>query len=292
MKNNIVKYANQLFKSDYSKTNPNLLNDFTSILDGNCIYLPNFFCSSTNYDIIVDLAKDLQDNMGSGMVNWSKHFKYENPDFSPTFRKIVNRMAEYFDIEIYHTRLNFYKDGSDWKPFHHDSHAYCNKSLREDFTIGASFGASRELAILHDKTEQTFRFPQNNGDIFAFTSKVNQLFQHGIPKSNKIDIGPRFSIIVWGRRKTLNGNNGGNNDIILDNLSIETNQSLIETNQLCKENNHSLKETSIDENKIEISGKELMEMVTTMIEKKTKLQDKMNNRKKKNSRIQSGWNKN
>ena len=39
---NIVKYANQLFKSDYSKTNPDLLNDFTSILDGNCIYLPNF----------------------------------------------------------------------------------------------------------------------------------------------------------------------------------------------------------------------------------------------------------
>ena len=283
MKNNIVKYATNLFKSDYLKTQPELLNDFTTILDGNCIYLPNFFCSSNNYDIIVDLAKDLENNMGSGMVSWSKHFKYENPDFSPTFRKIVNRMAYHFDIEIYHTRLNFYKDGSDWKPFHHDSHAYGNKSLREDFTMGASFGASRELAILHDKTEQQFRFPQNNGDIFAFTSKVNQLFQHGVPKSNKIDIGPRFSIIVWGRRKTLNSNNSGNNDIILDNLPIETiNQEIKATK---------INEKCLDEKKeIEIDGKELMEMVTKMVEKKAQLKDKMNNKKKKSGRIQSGWN--
>ena len=285
MKNNIVKYATQLFKSDYLKTNPDLLNDFTTILDGNCIYLPNFFCGCNDYNILLELAQDLETNMSSGMVSWSKHFKYENPDFSPTFRKIVNRMADHFDIEIYHTRLNFYKDGSDWKPFHRDSHAYGNKSLRDDFTMGASFGASRELAILHDKTEQQFRFPQNNGDIFAFTSKVNQLFQHGVPKSNKIDIGPRVSIIVWGRRKTLNSNNGGNNDIILDNLPTKTiiNEPIKETT----------KNVGLDEKKeIEISGKELMEMVTKMIEKKTQLKDKMNNKKKKNGRIQSGWNNN
>ena len=37
--------------------------------------------------------------------------------------------------------MNFYQDQSDWKPFHHDSHAYGNKALREDFTVGVSFGA-------------------------------------------------------------------------------------------------------------------------------------------------------
>lgn len=51
-------------------------------------------------------------------------FRHENPDFSPTFREIVNAMSEYFDVEVYATRLNFYADGSAWKPFHHDSHAY------------------------------------------------------------------------------------------------------------------------------------------------------------------------
>ena len=48
---------------------------------------------------------------------------------------------------------------------------------------GASFGASRELQFLHEPSGQTFSFPQNNGDIFAFTSSVNQRFKHGVPKA-------------------------------------------------------------------------------------------------------------
>ena len=42
--------------------------------------------------------------------------------------------SEYFDVEVYASRLNFYRDGTDWKPFHHDSHAYGGKAKREDFT--------------------------------------------------------------------------------------------------------------------------------------------------------------
>ena len=41
MKNDILKYAKNLLKSDYLKTNPDLLKDFTTILNGNCIYLPH-----------------------------------------------------------------------------------------------------------------------------------------------------------------------------------------------------------------------------------------------------------
>lgn len=59
-------------------------------------------------------------------------------DFSETFREIVNRMSEYFDVEVFATRLNFYPDSSSWKPFHHDSHAYAgkNRKVKEDFTMG------------------------------------------------------------------------------------------------------------------------------------------------------------
>jgi len=57
------------------------------------------------------------------MVNWSKHFKHENPTFSSTFQNIIKQLQDYFDVEVYATRLNFYKDGNMWKPFHHDSHA-------------------------------------------------------------------------------------------------------------------------------------------------------------------------
>ena len=118
-------------------------------------------------------------------------------------------MAAHFDVEIYATRLNFYRDGTDWKPFHHDSHAYGGREKREDFTMGASFGSERELTFLHEPSGQQFSFPQQNGDVFAFTTEVNKRFKHGVPKLTRGAGGPRFSIIAWGRRRTLNANNGG-----------------------------------------------------------------------------------
>ena len=92
--------------------------------------------SHQSFSLLVHVSK--------GMVNWSKHLKHEDPDFSPTFQRIIATLAHFFDVEVYATRLNFYRNGADWKPFHHDSHAYGGKDLREDFTMGASFGASRD----------------------------------------------------------------------------------------------------------------------------------------------------
>ena len=148
---------------------------------------------------------------GGGMINWSKHLKHENPEFSETFKRVTDAMAAHFDVEIYATRLNFYRDGTDWKPFHHDSHAYGGREKREDFTMGASFGSERELTFLHEPSGQQFSFPQRNGDVFAFTTEVNKRFKHGVPKLTRGAGGPRFSIIAWGRRRTLNANNGGAN---------------------------------------------------------------------------------
>ena len=134
-----------------------------------------------------------------------KHLKHENPSFSPTFQKLVDAMSEYFDVEVYATRLNFYPDNSSWKPFHHDSHAYGSNGKKEDFTMGASFGFTRSLVFKHVKTEQQFGFPQENGDVFAFSTKINKQFQHGVPKDATGRSGPRFSIIAWGRRKSMTG---------------------------------------------------------------------------------------
>ena len=92
-------------------------------------------------------------------------------------------MADYFDVDVFASRLNFYRDGSDWKPFHHDSHAFDHRTgIKEDFTMGASFGDSRALAFLHEPSGSQFAFPQNNGDCFAFTSEANRRFKHGVPR--------------------------------------------------------------------------------------------------------------
>jgi hypothetical protein len=63
--------------------------------------------------LAINLARDLQKECGEvGLVTWSKHLKHDNPNFSTTFNSIVQRLADYFDVEVYASRLNFYRDGA------------------------------------------------------------------------------------------------------------------------------------------------------------------------------------
>jgi len=211
-KNEIFQYVRSLMKSELSQTDGTLWRDYQLLLEGNAIYLPHFFCNHEDFNILHFLVQYLKNIQGEVMVNWSKHFKHENPEFSPTFKEIIKKLSEYFDVEVYATRLNFYPDNTSWKPFHHDSHAYEGREQREDFTMGVSFGDSRELVFLHPPSGNTFNFSQKNGDIFSFNSKVNKQFQHGVPKTTK-HVGPRFSIIAWGRRRSINERNGGTEEI-------------------------------------------------------------------------------
>ena len=207
------KFASKAMRGEISMADGQLAADFESVLKGEAIYLPEFHCGKNDFALLAGLAKDMETHElaseGGGMVNWSKHLKHENPEFSQTFARIVQAMSEYFDVDVYATRLNFYRDGTDWKPFHHDSHAYGGREKREDFTMGASFGGERELTFLHEPSGSQFSFPQRNGDVFAFTTEVNKRFKHGVPKLTRGIGGPRFSIIAWGRRGKLTSRNGG-----------------------------------------------------------------------------------
>lgn len=207
-------HARAMMRSELARTDSQLLADYTKVLQGHCIYLPSFFGVNNDYHLMKGLNKDLERNSGTGMVNWSKHLKHENPEFSKCFQFIIQQMSDFFDVEVYATRLNFYADGSSWKPFHHDSHAYGGREKREDFTMGASFGCQRKLTFLHPSSGQMFDFPQQNCDIFAFTSEANKAFQHGVPKAKHgAKAGPRFSVIAWGRRRTLNERNAASEEI-------------------------------------------------------------------------------
>jgi len=197
-KNDTLKYACNLLKSEFALVNSSIQDDYLAILNGGCSYLPNLFCQENDLSIFSKLKNEIDCGQ---VVNWSKHFKCENPEFSETFNIIVNKMAEHFNVEIVQTRLNYYLNGTHWKPHHHDKHCYENEKecIREDFTMGASFGATRSLEFQHVESGIKFDFPQRNGDIFAFDSEINKKFTHGIPKISK-PIGERFSIIAWGKK--------------------------------------------------------------------------------------------
>ena len=101
----------------------------------------------------------------------------------PTYRKVIDRMKMYFGIRkilMFSTRFNWYRDSSDWKPFHHDATAYKKDLHRlQNVTVGVSFGAERELAFI-DKNNTRLYVPQKNGMLFHFGRDVNINWKHGI----------------------------------------------------------------------------------------------------------------
>jgi hypothetical protein len=195
--NQAATYASSILKSETALANGALQTDYLKLLNNGCTYLPNFFCQTSDLTMFNQLKADCNPK---GAVTWSKHHKCDDPS-SETFNKIVKQMADHFKVQVVQTRLNYYVDGTDWKPLHKDNHAYGEGRQRiiEDFTMGASFGSSRTLDFVHDDTQLKFSFPQNNGDVFAFNSEVNSKFMHGVPPVSGVK-GDRFSIIAWGKK--------------------------------------------------------------------------------------------
>lgn len=200
------KYASRLLKSNISLVSKSLALDYDKILKGGCVYIPNLICDTDDFTLFNKLKSEITECS----VQWSKHSKYENPTNLPTFNEIISRIKTHFNMDIIETRLNYYKDRHDWKPLHHDRHAYItenNNTIREDYTVGVSLGFTRCLQIVHEESNQKFEFPQHNGDVFAFDADINKKFLHGVPKCNNATktnpIGcseERFSIIAWGKK--------------------------------------------------------------------------------------------
>merc|ERR1711920_824579 len=109
-----------------------------------------------------------------------------------------------FGIKASASRLNLYRSRDDYKPFHYDR----GRDSRgvPQVTVGASFGATRELTLMHVASGVTMGFPMHNGDIFAFTPEINNVFMHGVPRVKAKDVAgeqARMSLILWGSRVQL-----------------------------------------------------------------------------------------
>src|SRR5689334_18592167 len=81
--NKANSYAQKLMKSEVERFGfADLSLDYEKLLQDNCIYLPNYFCTTNDLTIFNKLMAEL--NFDSDLTNWSKHKKHENPTFSPT----------------------------------------------------------------------------------------------------------------------------------------------------------------------------------------------------------------
>lgn len=174
------------------------------------IIVPDFFNEADGWDLYYQLIKEMRQSQANGdrraeWTSWHEgaHLLSQNPEGSQTYHKVVEKMCRYFSVSEGNrgTRFNWYVDGSDWKPFHHDSAAFnAQRAKNQNCTIGVSFGASRELAFRHAKSEELVYFPQTNGMLFYFGRDTNIRWQHGInalPQAEQDGKG-RISIILWG----------------------------------------------------------------------------------------------
>ena len=136
-------------------------------------------------------------------IKGSRHSWKENV---PTFNMIIDRICTFFDMDVKATRYNYYKNQSQWKPFHKDAAAIKpDKAAKQNFTVGVSFGMTRQAAFERDTRDRTvISIPIADGHIYAFCNQTNNLWRHGILQEPKEEIEKgRISIIAWGWRNNI-----------------------------------------------------------------------------------------
>jgi hypothetical protein len=68
----------------------------------------------------------------------------------------------------------------------------------QNFTVAASFGATRDAAFEHAKTKTVISLPQGDAMVYCFSSDTNAIWRHGILQDIPTRDEGRISIICWG----------------------------------------------------------------------------------------------
>eukprot|EP00933_Yihiella_yeosuensis_P019476 TRINITY_DN15771_c4_g1_i1.p1 TRINITY_DN15771_c4_g1~~TRINITY_DN15771_c4_g1_i1.p1 ORF type:complete len:318 (-),score=51.66 TRINITY_DN15771_c4_g1_i1:112-1065(-) len=199
-----------------STTLPPLGSDRLPIVGAEDVFcLPAFLCAPDDFSLMDRLQSELKAE-GREFSEWhgARHMgiRFDKAADAATHKEtparmqLVSRLEAAFGIEATAVRLNFYRANSDYKPLHYDRGR--DSEGVPQLTVGASFGSVRELTMLHVKSGLAMSFPQRNGDVFAFTPEINQVFMHGVPIAEKGSLttqepedSPRMSLIIWGAKK-------------------------------------------------------------------------------------------
>lgn len=185
-----------------------------SLQSNDVVVVPDLFCNEDDMTI----HNQLLDEMEKSEIDSDKLWKLWHGDTHliaddstnykekcPTFMKILDKIRDYFGMDIKATRFNLYRDDKDWKPFHFDASAIKpEKAKIQNITVGVSFGRTREIAF-EDALEgkghrRVVSLPMCNGYTYAFCRDINTNWRHGVPpiSEDKRTNKSRISIIAWG----------------------------------------------------------------------------------------------
>eukprot|EP00929_Paragymnodinium_shiwhaense_P098525 TRINITY_DN59_c0_g2_i1.p1 TRINITY_DN59_c0_g2~~TRINITY_DN59_c0_g2_i1.p1 ORF type:complete len:443 (+),score=85.94 TRINITY_DN59_c0_g2_i1:44-1330(+) len=175
------------------------------------LIVPGLLCAAEDLSMYYTLISEIRQLQADGVkeANWSSwkngwHLISKVPDQSPTYQLILKRVFSFFQIveESAYVRFNWYANGSDWKPLHHDTAQFSQRRAgKQNITVAVSLGAEREVVFRHCEHGTRGYFPQSNGMAYSFGECINRNWKHGInalPEEEWDNTGGRVSIIVWG----------------------------------------------------------------------------------------------
>lgn len=219
-KKKLIKKNTETFEPSYQPRdmtvcigNPKLATYNKKISTRDVIYVPDLFSDSNDNFYYSKLLEEIGIAAPEGAKEkgvWKlwhgdshliadDHLNWKNK--CPTFNHIIKRLAEYFNMDVKATRFNWYRDSSEWKPYHHDAAAVdADKAMKQNFTVGVSFGLTRDAAFEHAKTRTTVEFPLTDGSVYCFSKDINIEWRHGIPQipQSQYSNNGRISVIAWG----------------------------------------------------------------------------------------------
>lgn len=171
-------------------------------------FLPAFLCAHDDLSLMRALQSELPEGVDFSEWHGARHLgiqwegegaRHDGPSAPPALQAAVKKLEAAFGLRVGASRLNLYRSSGDYKPLHYDRGRDSNGVPQ--VTVGASFGITRELTMVHVKSGLAVSFPQQNGDVFAFTPELNTVFTHGVPRQRgQVEDGPRLSLIIWGVR--------------------------------------------------------------------------------------------
>ena len=175
------------------------------------ILVNDLFCKEYDLDIYTQLVKEVKEcgidmdklfKLWHGDTHYIADDKLNWKEKCPTFTMVIDKIREYFNMDIKATRFNWYKDLSEWKPYHHDAAAVKKDKMdTQNFTVGVSFGAKRIAGFEHAQHRTKISVPLANGTCYCFSKDTNIEWRHGIPQIDSEAINGeegRISIIAWG----------------------------------------------------------------------------------------------
>jgi hypothetical protein len=112
-----------------------------------------------------------------------------------TLSKVMRTLAQGFNMTVAASRVNLYRGFHEWKPFHHDAHAFGSsqkfgptRSIDRNFTVLASFGVTRQFALQDTRTKLpsgNFSLDLSDGTVLGLARDSNIFWRHGILKGGR-----------------------------------------------------------------------------------------------------------